>query len=176
MMNKDANELLQAFNQKHVDADQQRDLIQQAMSEAPTMVEAAAAWAGTQSGARHDQAVEVVFRLIKTMPDVLQAKYRKKLAKNMGLGMTEYNAIQKTVSKKEKVDGDGEAVYTLGGCIDGWLVDYVYDPATDQSRLAYRSPDGEVGIKDQLMVEGIKYLPKAPNSFQVPRWQPADYH
>ena len=165
---KDANDLLKSWQADQMPGDEQRARLREAMGKAPTMVEAAAAWAGQQDGSDQDAATLVVFGMISQMEPLLQAKYRSRLAKAMGISVRDFNNIAKAAQskkKKGKDEDEGEPIYTLGGNLQGWLVDYVYDPEKDQALLAYRDPDGKVGMETKIEIEGQVYLPKPPNSF-----------
>ena len=114
-------------------------------------------------GPERDEAMRTVSRILATMDKVDRAHYRNKLAKILGFGVREFNDLAKAGGKEK--DEQAEATPTLGGWIDGWLVDYVYDPASDASRLAFRDPSGKVGIANELTIEGTRYVPKEPTGF-----------
>ncbi len=54
---------------------------------------------------------------------------------------------------------------TLGGVINGWLIEYIYDPFKDEARLAYRNPDGEIGERPYVDIDNVRYYPTEPNAF-----------
>jgi len=144
----------------------QADLVKRQMGEASTLVEELAMWAGGQKGAEKDEAVKKVFGLISKMSKVERAQYRTALAEGMQLKIREYNDILKATGQEVDEGGEGgETIETLGGYIDGWLVEYLYDPETGESKLAYRNPDRKVDVAQAVMIEGRKYIPKYATSF-----------
>lgn len=161
---KDANDLLKAWTREGVEADEQRKRARKLLAGSMTMVEMAAVWAGGKSGPERDEAVRSVSRIISQMDRIDRAHYRMKLTKLLGVGIREFNELARAGGAEEK-EGRSEAVPTLGGWIDGWLVDYLYDPSTDSARLAYRDPSGKVGTAEELMIEGTRYVAKEPTGF-----------
>ncbi len=47
----------------------------------------------------------------------------------------------------------------------GYLIEYLYNPEEGEGRLAYRDPEGKVGVAEFLDIEGVRYVPKIPDSF-----------
>lgn len=132
-----------------------------------TLAEAMAGWAGELKGAKRDKAVTLVFGVITRMTKTDRAAYRQSLAGRLGLGIAEFNAILKAKAQ-EKGDGEDEALpiaETLGGCINGWLVEYIYDPVSDEAKLAYRDPDKRLGTANYLDIEGVRYTPRGVTNF-----------
>ena len=157
-----------SMNEEHIQeiVNQQAALVRKQLGNAPTLVEELAGWAGGQKGADKDEAVRKVFGLISKMSKVEKAQYLDVLAKQMKMGINEFKRIQKAAGDEVDEGGaGGEVIETLGGYIDGWLVEYLYDPETGECKLAYRSPDHKVDVASSLMIEGRKYVPKFPTTF-----------
>lgn len=163
---KDANDLLKVWVGQGVAHEEQVERVRAAMAAAATMVETAAAWAGGQRGAERDAAFRTVFGMIASMDKVQRAQYRQRLVDLLGIGLREFNDIVRA-AKDEGGDEEGssEPVEILGGFIGGWLIEYLYDAEQDQASFAYRSPDRQIGTAKQLVIEGVRYIPKAPNAF-----------
>jgi len=45
----------------------------------------------------------------------------------------------------------------------GWLIEYLWDEDSGNSALAYRDPDGKVGVAQFLDIDGKRYVPKEVN-------------
>ncbi len=50
----------------------------------------------------------------------------------------------------------------------GWLLEYVYTQR-EQAMLAYRSPDGEVGVAEYVDIGGVRYTPTKADAFVLSR-------
>ncbi len=144
----------------------QMTVVRAVLDNAPTMAEAVATWAGGQKGAKRDEALTRAFQIFVSMDKVKLGLYREKLSKSLGIGVREFN---NTLNETAKLSGDEreplEIVETLGGVIDGWLVEYIYDPETKTAKLAYRDPDRKIGVAEFLEIEGKRYIPKTPTPF-----------
>lgn len=162
---KDANDWLKAMKEEGVQGEEQADLAREALAAAATFAEEAARWAGQQQGADRDQAINLVFSLIARMPKVQRMQYRSKLCDRMNLSISEFNAILKVAGEVDEDDHPLEIIETLGGYIDGWLIEYIYDPEEDKARLAYRDPDGRIDVADSMDISGIRYIPRMVTSF-----------
>jgi hypothetical protein len=175
---KDANDWLCAMQGNSQDGQdktdrqdivKEKEIVLEHLSGAKTLVEELAEWAGTRKGAEKDEAVRKVFGLIGKMGRMERSQYRTRLAEGMKIGVREFNDILRSAAAEDgEGDGEGKAaemVETLGGFIDGWLVEYLYDPEKKAGKFAYRSPDGKVDMAESLTIEGIKYIPKYPGSF-----------
>ena len=131
-----------------------------------TFVEEMARWAGKQKGGMRDEAQKLTFREIARLDKLERAQYRSRLAEFLKIGVREFNDILKAASTDaDDDDRPMTTVETLGGYIDGWLVEYLYDPAQDRARLAYRDPERKIGVADHLDIEGVRYFPKPPTDF-----------
>ncbi len=131
----------------------------------PTMAETVASWAGTQRGGQRDDAFRTAFRLIGMMDKAQIAMYLGALTAKLDIGVREFNNILKATGKELAEGNQAETVETLGGYIQGWLVEYLYDPAADKALLAYRDPDRKLGTAESIEIEGKRYVPQAPTNF-----------
>ena len=117
--------------------------------------------AALTKGPEKVRAIEEASKLISQLDSNVLSQYHKPLRDILGFGTREFDRVLRSLVKEEKKDLD--VVVTLGGLIHGWFLEYCYDPSTDQARLAYRSPDGEIGISDDLVIEGKRYIPEPPD-------------
>lgn len=162
---KDANDLLKLWMREGVSAVDQAARVRAMMAGSLTLVEEAARWAGVQEGADRDAAMRVVFDLIGMMDRLSKAGYRERLSKALGVGLREYNDMTRAAVRAKKDEQADTETPTLGGYIDGWLVEYVYDSKTDTARLAWRDDQKKVGIGEKVEINGVTYVPRAPNGF-----------
>lgn len=161
---KDANDLLKAMVQAEVADDMQRKRVGELISAAPTFVENICEWAGAQTGADRDKALPQALSVVARMPELQLSQYRKALAKALRVGIRELDIMLKTLAAvQEREKSDGEPVYTWGGPIGGFLVDYLYDVEQDHASLAWRDPQGRVSSGDDLVIDGKRYLPYPTN-------------
>jgi DNA primase len=158
---KDANDLLKAFTQASVDADQQTALIHAAMQASPTYVEERCINAGKAQGAEKDEATKAALLVIARMDDLNKSQYRAKLAKALGVGVRDYDHMLKTATTKAAEKDLGEPIYTFGRYDPntGWLLEYLYDPESEEPQLAWRDADGKIGSGFSVVIDGQKYLP-----------------
>jgi hypothetical protein len=171
---KDANDYLKALkdyspseNQTAVqDEEQKIERIKWLRAGATPFVMAAAAWAGKQKGPEQDDAIKRALEIIVKMDKVLLARYRTPLAEAMQVGIREFNHMVQAAEGEAKDEGEGNPPLqeTLGGYFGGYLVEYLWDEAEARAWLAYRDPDGHVDTAEHLDIEGVRYIPKTPNS------------
>ncbi len=135
------------------------------LESAPTMAEVVAEWAGAQRGGGRDDAFRIAFRLIGAMDKAQIAMYLSSLVGRLDIGVREFNNILKATGKELAENELAEIIETLGGYIQGWLVEYLYDPETDKALLAYRDPDRKMGVAESIEIEGKRYIPQMPTNF-----------
>ncbi len=123
-----------------------------------TFAEEVAAWAGQIKGAEGDAAFKTAFELIAQMERVDRARYKQSLIAKLGIGIREFNDILKAAGQ-DLEESPLETVETLGGYYKGWLLEFVYDPTEEYGKLAYRDPDGKIGIAEYVDIEGMRYTP-----------------
>ena len=120
----------------------------------------AARKAGKLKGPHGVKAVERAVELISQLEEGVLNQYHKRLREALNYGAREFNRL---IGQKEKESkAKAEMLPTLGGAIGEWLVEYCYDVEDGKARLAYRDPDGKVGMADDVVIEGVKYIPYPP--------------
>lgn len=163
---KDANDLLQLWVREGVEISEQVERARALLNESKTFAEEVAIWAGEKQGAAKDEAIATAAKVFAKMSKVERVTYRARLAAALGMGVREFDGLIKAGSDKEGKEGEPDVIIeTLGGHFDGWLVEYVYDPASGESKLAYRDPDRKMGTADWLDINGVRYVPRRVNSF-----------
>jgi hypothetical protein len=163
-MVKDANDLLRAFVGAGLTKEEQQERLSELYSQAETYVEQICSWAGSQDGAARDDALPQALRVVARLEDFELTTYRKDLAKRLGVQLRELGAMLKAlVAKEEREKSDGEPVYTWGGCINGWMIEYLYDVEQDRALLAWRDPQGRIDSGPEVIIEGKRYLPYPQN-------------
>lgn len=138
--------------------------VREVLENSPTFAECLAHWAGSQKGSKRDEAMGLAFKLFAGMDKLQRAQYRMKLCERLGIGLREFNDILKSADKSEEKTSE-TMVELLGGFVDGWLIEYIYDMETKQARFAYRDPDGKVGMAETLDINGTRYVPRWPGPF-----------
>lgn len=139
------------------------DKIKELFSKSPTLIETVALEAGNQAGAQRDETIKRLISMMDRMDDIDFQAYRKKIAKMVGLSISDLNAMLKQVrevAKEEKAKG--EPTYTWGGTIGGWLVEYTYDRQTKKAGLAWRDSNRVIGFGDHVVIDGTLYEPFPP--------------
>lgn len=162
---KDANDLLRAMSYLDTQSHDNQVLgMQEALSKAPTLAETMAAWAGKQNGSERDDALKEALQVISQMDELSLAQYKSDLARAMRISLRDIGRMVKaTQDLNKKKDETGESfTTTLGGVINGWLVEYLYDVEEHKASLAWKDPEGKIGSGDSVVIEGIKYLPIPP--------------
>jgi 5S rRNA maturation endonuclease (ribonuclease M5) len=174
---KDANDLLKAMRPQigeggedasagSVNEARQAEAVQGLLDAAPTFAEMICAWAGKQVGAERDEALHTAMVEVNKLPDFPRRSYRVRLAELLKISLREYDSLLKAVEGRTEDEQDGgEPVLTWGGTINGWLVEYLYDPETERSLLAWRDPAGKIGAGDEVTINGRRYLPMPPDAF-----------
>ena len=143
----------------------QGEIIRNTMMTSRTYVETMAEWAASQKGNARDKAIEQTASLIGQMKPGEYDLYRSKLSKALEMSTRDLTKMVKTM-KDEKSEDDDDTItkYTLGGYIDGHVVEYLYDPEEGKASLAWRTPKGEITSGDSLLIGKVKYLPDPPSS------------
>ena len=160
---KDMNDLLQAMTSVDVIEGDQRDSVSRMLKNSPTFAELAAAWAGSRQGAERDQAVRDALSVITRMGDLDMSQYRAKLAKWLGVGVRELANMIKTFNEKAKeAASTGEPMLTWGQYVNGWLIEYIYEPESGHARLCWRDPNGHIEIGQNVVIDGTRYEPYPP--------------
>lgn len=161
---KDANDLLLAMIGAGENEEAQRAFITGLIAQAPTYVEAICAWAGAMEGAARDEALPKALAVVARLDGFRFDQYRKELAKALRVTIRELENMLKTLAKKAADERSmGEPVYTWGGVVDGWLIEYLYDQENDAASLAWRDPEGRIGSGEFVNINGRSYRPSPPN-------------
>jgi len=153
----DANEALMAG----VTPDDARALL----ANAPTWVELLAARAGMAHGADRELALREAFGMVRRMDPFQVSVMRRDLAKQIGVGLREFNELAKTLEEDEELpedDMEHAGTAMIGGWIQEHLFESIYTPEEALSQLAVRYPDGRLAIVDELRLEGLTIQPISP--------------
>ena len=173
---KDANDWLQQMSAEGVSHEEQVEKALERIGEGKPLAIEVARWAGLQKDDHaQTKAVKRAFEVIAQMGDeqVIMRYAGDFLAAFKPLGDTvkgirEFTRLLKTAMGKATEDGEKEeAVYTFGGRIGDWVVEYCYDIETGRARFAYRDPNGKVDEADDLLIDGIRYKPKFPDDKMI---------
>ncbi len=161
---KDANDLLRAMIGAGLEPEAQEATLRGMMVQAGTYVEAICAWAGSLEGAAKNDGQVQALKVVARLDTMGRSLYRSSLAKALGVTVRELEHMLKALNEVVKEEqARGEPVYTWGGLIDGWLVEYLYDIEHDHASLAWRDPQGKIGSGDSVKIEGRWYMPNPPN-------------
>ena len=155
---RDANEALQAG----VSAKAARALL----AGAATWVELKAWTAGNTPGPEREQALREAFALVRRLDEFQVATMRKDLAEKMGIGLRQFNSLLKASVEVDERQAQEDALlleqYLVSGWVDEHLVESLYIPEEERTRLAVRFPDGRITVVDDLELDGRKLLPVHP--------------
>ena len=162
--NKDSNDLLRAFVQAGIGADEQNRLIKSLLDRAPMYVEAMTAWAGAREGAERDEAVKLAVAVIGRLDEFNLSQHKGRLAKILQVTLRDLERMIRAMSGIiEKAQRMGEPTYTWGGYVDGWQIEYLYDIDSHRAMLAWRDPDGVVDSGPGVNINGRYFEPSPPN-------------
>jgi hypothetical protein len=172
---KDANDWLQEMIAKGKTPDEQIAEAMERIGEAKPLAIEVARWAGAQTDDHaKTKALKRAFVVIAQMGDesVIMRYASDFLAAFKPLGETvkgirEFTRLLKTAMGKEEGEEKEKAVYTFGGRIGDWLVEYCYDPETGKAKFAYRDPNGNVDEAGELRIDGVLYKPKFPDDKMI---------
>ena len=160
---KDGNDLLRAMTQANVQLGDQMKMARALLDKAPTYVEAMASWAGAREGAAREEAVKEAVAVIGKLDEFGQSQFKSRLAKLLQVTMRDLDRMVKALSAINERARMGESVYTWGGFVDGFLIEYLYDPAVERAFLAWRDPDGNIASGNGVEIDGRYYQPFDPN-------------
>ncbi len=171
----DANDLLKLWQAEEVTPEDQRAHVQAFMTLAPPLVERVAEMAGALAprgdepfSPEYEESLDAVLSLAAQLDEKTLGKYKKRLARKLGMTVGDFNSAlagQKKQTKGRKSELPEEP--TFGGWYPveddnhkGWLVDYLWDEKNQRAELCYRDPDGKVGTADYLDLDGKRLVPK----------------
>lgn len=173
---KDANDWLKMMVKAETTHEDQLKMVTQQIGMAKPLAIQVAKWAGSQSDDHSkSKALTRAFQVIAQMGDEnLVMQYAGDfLAAFRPLGETvkgirEFTRLLKKAMGKGDEDGPKEEIiYTYGGRIGDWLVEYCYDDESGRAKFAYRDPSGKVDEADELVIDGKKYRPRFPDDKMI---------
>ncbi len=176
---KDANDWLQAMNRDEVTHEDQVKKVNEVIGAAKPLAIEVAKWAGTQTDDhKATKALKRAFEVIAQMGDentiMRYAPEFLSAFKPLGdavKGVREFTRLLKAAMGKD--DGEGErkeeVIYTYGGRIGDWVLEYCYDPETGKAHFAYRDPEGKVDEAPDLLINGKRYKPEPPTDKMILR-------
>lgn len=160
---KDGNDLLRAMSQANVTPDIQTRTVRALLDKTPTYVEAMASWAGAREGAAREEAVKEAVAVIGRLDEFGQSQHKSRLAKLLQVTMRDLDRMVKALTAITERARMGESVYTWGEFVDGYLLEVLFDPASDRTLLAWRDPDGKIDMGGGVNINGKYYEPYPPN-------------
>ncbi|KKM08419.1 hypothetical protein SY88_23815 [Clostridiales bacterium PH28_bin88] len=161
---KDSNDLLRSMAAAGHDDDKQASVAKLLLDRAPMFVEAVTSWAGAREGAARDEAIKRAVGIINRLDEFSLAQNKGRLAKILQVTMRELERMLKAAAAQAtKERSGGEATYTWGEYVDGWLLEYLYDRENGRALLAWRDPDGKVDSGFGVAINGRFYEPYPPN-------------
>lgn len=173
---KDANDWLVAMQEQGLTHEAQVDEVMKRIGEAKPIAIEVAKWAGMQTDDHaQTKALTRTFQVIAQMGDenvvMRYAPDFLKALKPLGdtvKGIREFSRLlKKAMGKGEDEESKEEAIYTYGGRIGDWIVEYCYDDETGKAKFAYRDPSGKVDEAIELVIDGKKYKPAIPDDKMI---------
>lgn len=174
---KDANDWLQMMLKSDISIDDHKDKAAQQIGMAKPLAIEVARWAGAQTDDHaKSKALTRAFQVIAQMGDenLIMQYAGDFLAAFRPLGDTvkglrEFTRLlKKAMGKSEEGEERKEdVIYTYGGRIGDWLLEYCYDAEAGKARFAYRDPNGKVDEADDLLIDGKRYKPKFPDDKMI---------
>lgn len=173
---KDLNDAAQWARDEKIEKVEVSAYIKKMIELAQPIVLLAAQYAGSQKGQFFSEIVKkVALPLILAMPKDAQNHYAVDLATALYPDKTKSEAkaaFTKLVGEEIKAKAKSgeedrvEIVPTFGEWIPsaedpqvGWLIEMIYDPETGKGALAYRNPQGEIGVSKELEINRKRYVP-----------------
>jgi len=165
---KDANDWLKAWIKVGIPHEEQVMRVRQWLDTAEPLLLHYARLAGEIQGARSIALQDEVIAMLASLPPLERARYRRPVAKYMGLGLRELDGLVRAMSQQANQkevaakDEGGEATPLIGGYIDGYLIELLYDPKQRKTLFAVRDPSGNVQVAESIRINGTLYHPIAP--------------
>jgi len=174
---KDANDWLQEMIANNKSHEEQTEKVFERVGDAKPLAIEVAKWAGSQTDDHaKTKALKRAFEVIAQMGDenvVMQyAADFLSAFKPLGdrvKGIREFSRLLKTAMGKGDDEKKEDVVYTFGGRIGDWVLEYCYDRENKKVKFAYRDPNGKVDEADDLLIEGIRYKPHSPTDKMIQR-------
>lgn len=174
---KDANDWLQAMTREGVSHEDQVLKVNEVIGDAKPLAIEVAKWAGSQKDDhKATKALKRAFEVIAQMGDentiMRYAPEFLSAFKPLGdavKGVREFSRLLKKAMGKGDEDGEKkeDVIFTYGGRIGDWLLEYCYDPETGKAHFAYRDPSGKVDEAPDLLIEGKRYKPEVPTDRMI---------
>lgn len=168
----DANAWLQAMIETGAvkdcnDVQKQTEIAEDLLENAELFALRFARKAGKAQGPDRIKEVEKASLLIRQLDENTLSQFHKELRTALGFATREFNRVLTSLAKEGEKKGKREpdVIVTLGEFISDWVLEYCYDPEENRASFAYRNPEGKVGMADELLIDGLKYIPKPPNKF-----------
>ncbi|MBE3040480.1 MAG: toprim domain-containing protein, partial [Chloroflexi bacterium] len=155
---KDSNDILRTFTSRGLAEAEQIQHAQLLLDRSPAASEMVSSWAGARDGSARDAAMKTAAGLINRLDEFSLAQQKNRLAKLLQVSVRDLNNMLKAekVQSKKSSHG-GEPIYTWGGYVDGWLLEYLYNAAEHTSSLAWRDPDGKIDCGPGVSIDGNWY-------------------
>jgi hypothetical protein len=156
---KDSNDILRAFVTHELPEDEQAGHAQLLLDRSPVMTELVSSWAGARDGSTRDAAIKTAVGLINKLDAFGLAQQKDRLAKLLQVTSRNLGNLLKVEKELSKTNHGGEPIYSWasGVYIDGWLLEYLYNPEEHTSSLAWRDPDGKVDCGPGVSINGNWY-------------------
>ena len=166
----DLNDLCSAWMLAGLGPDEQAAQLQAILATSQPVIERIAEDAGRLApedkdgdwSTEYEDAIDNLVEMANKLGEKDLGKWKAKLARKSGMNLREFNnALAGKKKEKKGTKEQQEAVYTFGGeQIGDYLVEYCFDPESQRSSLAVRKlPDGKPEMKDEIVIDGIKYRP-----------------
>lgn len=175
---KDANDWLQEMVKGGMAHEEQVNKVNEVIGNAKPLAIEVAKWAGAQTDDhKATKALKRAFEVIAQMGDenTIMRYAPEFLAAFRPLGdavkgVREFSRLlKKAMGKEEGEEKKEDVIYTYGGRIGDWLLEYCYDPETHRARFAYRDPSGKVDEANDLLIDGKRIKPMIPDDKMILR-------
>lgn len=140
----------------------------------PTYVEYLADVAGQAAdGEERDAAVLQAVHQIARLPQSTRVLNRNKLARKMRVKIGELDQLLKAKladpeDKEASIDDDYPTLLVTGGqLVHDHFLDLIWDDSFKRFRLAVRFPDGSIGMANDVVIRGNRYMPVEANELMA---------
>lgn len=145
------------------------------LRERPTYVEYLAEVAGAAAdGEERDSAILLAVHQIARLPQSTRMLNRTKLARKMRLKLGELDVLLKAklADPEDKeggsADDDFPTLFVSGGqMVHDHFMDLVWDDTFKRFRLAVRYPDASMGVVNDIVIRGFRYVPIEANDLMA---------
>jgi hypothetical protein len=165
---KDANDILKLAVKKKLDLRKVGvDVGHEINACDTTFIVKLAELAGKEPGARRQEAIDQVVQAAADLEETVYPRFAKDIVKALDIPGFDQRTLKSSISalvkdeKKREIGGE-DSIYTLGGYINGHLLDYLYDPEDQKPLLVCRFPDGKIELNYSFVIEGKRYAALPP--------------